>query len=449
MSAIRKYASSSAFRLHAAHFPATPWHRPFRAQDLAALDLTSPLAATELMSNRALAVHRLLLNVYEQSMLFLPQRRLRQEDMAAFRAFYEPKLVGLGQTLRNDLEQIAFSYLDEEVQVTGQWSWEQLEKYLVGMIERQERQPCALTASIDATSDPAGALRYLLIQQASDFLSEASAMGRAMLGNYGPVQSELMKVFIDEYGYGVHEKKHSTLFERCCLSVGLHPEPHTYYFHYLPSSLALTNYFHYICANKHLWFRYIGALYYTEASIPHFNKALSRSLVRAFGNGNVDTRYFDEHVHIDRHHRRMVLDHIIKPTFDMHGPQVIPDILLGFESFRLLQDAADRDYLEQVAFIEDLRRQSRAGFRVAPDTHEVLEEPISFTEPHGELSFSHIHDHDELFTVEQGALELFAGLDPVLLEPGCSIVIPAGRLHGSRVTDDVCVYHTRKIRRKP
>ncbi len=448
MLALQEYVSSPAFRLSSAMFPPTPWHRPFRAQDLPSLDITKPLSAAELASNRSLVIHRLLLNIYEQSMLFLPRRKLGEEDMATFRAFYDSQSVSLGQTLRASLEKAAFSSLDEEIQVSGPWNWERLEEYLVGVIQRQEREPCELTARIDALNDPAGALKYLMVQQASDFLSEASAMARAIPGNYGPVQSELMKVFIDEYGYGVHDQKHSTLFEKCCTSVGLSPEAHTYYFHYLPSSLALTNYFHYICSNKHLWFRYIGALYYTEASIPHFNRAMSKSLARAFGR-KVDTTYFDEHVHIDKHHRRMVLDTIIKPSIELHGPHVIPEILLGFESFRLLQARADQDYLEQVSFIEKLERQRGEGFRVDAASYERGEgAPRTHTEARGELSFSHVSDEDVLFSVEQGALEFFAGLEPIVLEAGGSIVVPAGRLYGTRISSDACTYHVQKIRRR-
>ncbi|CAN95352.1 Cupin domain hypothetical protein [Sorangium cellulosum So ce56] len=449
MHSIQQYLSSPAFDLPADLLPKTPWNRPFRRQDLGSVDLLGPLAARELSTNRSLAIHRILLNIYEQSMLFLPQRRFESHDLPSFRAFYDPDNVALGQSNRVALERAAFSFLDDhEIKVTGRWEWEHLEQYFLGVIERYEEEPCSLTARIDALDSPTTAYRYLLIQQASDFLSEASAMGRAMLGSFGATQSELMKVFIDEYGYGVHDRKHSTLFERCCSSVGLDPEPHRYYFHYLPSSIALTNYFHHVCSNKHLWFRYLGALYYTEASIPHFNKALSRALRKAFEGAGVDTRYFDEHVHIDQHHRRMVLDDVIRPTIALCGAQVIPEMVIGFESFRLLQSLADRDCLEQLAFVEDLERSRKGGFKVARRAYEAVDAPLAFSEPKGEISYSHIHDHDELFTVELGSMEFFAGITPVVLEAGDSIIIPAGRLHGSRVINEPCTYRVQKVRRR-
>ncbi|MFY0533994.1 cupin domain-containing protein [Nannocystis pusilla] len=73
------------------------------------------------------------------------------------------------------------------------------------------------------------------------------------------------------------------------------------------------------------------------------------------------------------------------------------------------------------------------------------DEPLTFEEPEGELSYSHVHDADELFTVERGRLEMYAGLEPVVLEAGASIVIPAGRLHGTRVVDGACTYRVQEL----
>ena len=74
---------------------------------------------------------------------------------------------------------------------------------------------------IENSRDPSWALKYLLLQMAPDFLTEASPLARTVVGSFGAEQSEMMKVFIDEYGYGVHKTKHSTLFESLMKSVGL------------------------------------------------------------------------------------------------------------------------------------------------------------------------------------------------------------------------------------
>ncbi|MCY0994765.1 iron-containing redox enzyme family protein [Nannocystis sp. ILAH1] len=414
-----------------------------RVSDLGSIgDLESPIDPGAIATARGLTLHRLLFNAYEQSMLFLPERPLSEADYRAMAAFYDPALVAMGQQVRPALERAAFGALDAYIEASGPWDLGSLIEYLQSAIHEYEQSPSSLVAAIEATPRPRAALLYLLVQQAPDFLSEASAMARAMLGRFGPAQSELMKVFIDEYGYGVHERKHSTLFAACMRSVGLSDGVHDYYFHYLASSLALVNYFHCVCANKQAWFRYLGALYFTEASIPHFNRQLSRALRRAFG-ATVDTSYFDEHVHIDKHHRSMVLEALLAPAVRLYGPTIIPEVLAGFEAFRHLQEVADLDYLEQVAFADGLAAEATSG--PALRGRRPADEPLTFEEPEGELSYSHVHDADELFTVERGRLEMYAGLEPVVLEAGASIVIPAGRLHGTRVVDGACTYRVQEL----
>ncbi|MEO1351844.1 MAG: iron-containing redox enzyme family protein [Cyanobacteria bacterium J06635_15] len=443
---IREYANASPFVTTNTINPKTPWHRPLRSQDLAAMDLETPLSIDEITSNRGLLLHRMLLSIYEQSMLFLPQKGLSSDGLTKFRSFYHPELVALGREICSYLEWLLFSFLDAEIEITGNWTFGKMESYFLNVIHDQEQKPSELLARIHQTRDPKNAIQYLLMQQAPDFLSEASAMGRATIGNFGPLQSELIKVYIDEIGYGIHGKKHSTLFEHCLQSVGLSKEIHEYYFHYLPSSLVLTNYFHYICANKNCWFRYIGALYYTEASIPHFNKQISHSLRQIFGKGTINTGYFDEHTHIDKHHRRMVLDDIVKPSVELYGPVIIPDMIAGFEAFRCLQEYADLDYMQQLDFMEGLSPLRETDL-MTEINYETIGPVIQFSEPKGELSYSHIHEMDELFTIVRGQMYFFAGPSSLELNPGDSVIIPAGRLHGSLVKSDDCVYAVQPIKR--
>src|SRR3990167_4769682 len=89
-----------------------------------------------------------------------------------------------------------------------------LTKYLIRTIDQYEQSENALCSAIMNARDPQWAAKQLLIQMAPDFLAEASPLARTILGSFGPEQSEMMKVLIDEYGYGVHHTKHSTLFEK-------------------------------------------------------------------------------------------------------------------------------------------------------------------------------------------------------------------------------------------
>ena len=348
------FAQSPVFDGTTCWFPANPWQRPVRRQDLAGENIAEFLSEETLCTNRSLVVHRLLFNIYEQDLLFLPERMLSEKCLGDFRAFYDPTLVGHGRSLKPLLERVAFSVLESSNHIPPITIGSEFEVYVLSVIDGQESQGSKLCESLLSSCDPKSAFRMLLVQQASDFLSEASAMGRSLLGNFGKVQSALMKAFIDEYGKGIHSQKHSTLFEKALDSVGLSSEAHYYYNFYLPTSLMLVNYFHYVCGNKWLWFRYLGALYYAEASIPHYNHLISDGLRKVFG-GKANSKYFDEHVHIDKYHRTMVLDRMIKPSLETYGDVIVPDLLIGFETFRRLQKYADRDLMEQVRFAQRLR----------------------------------------------------------------------------------------------
>jgi hypothetical protein len=444
---MQSYSAAKPFLTPSNHYPTNPWERPLRGQDLHKMDVETPLLTSELATNRSLFLQRMLLNIYEQSMLFLSQSTIGTDEMSAFDSFYESSLVSIGEQIRIPLEHLSFAFLENEVDVTGKWDASLIKEYFLEVIAAQNSKPIPTIEYALGSRDPARHFKYLLVQEAPDHFSEASPMARALLGNFGPIQSELTKVFIDEYGYGVQAKKHSTLFESCLASLGLKSEVHHYLIHYLPSSLALTNYFHYLTINKRFWFRYLGALYYTESSIPHYHLKMSAALKRVFGKG-VDTTYFEEHVHIDGHHSRMVLENIILPTIATYGTYVIAEILNGFCQFRRLQELADLDLISQLEFIDGLDVQIAEGHEPCLALYTRTGDVVTFTEPKGEISYSHIHDDSELFTVEKGSLDLIVGLAPIRMNAGQAVVFPAGRLHGTIVTSETCTYKIERLENK-
>ena len=73
---------------------------------------------------------------------------------------------------------------------------------------------------------------------------------------------------------------------------------------------------------------------------------------------------------------------------------------------------------------------------------DIVSEPVTLTEPEGELSVTHVHDENELIVVEDGALDLVTGFDQsVTLHAGEGMLIPEHRLHGSVVVAPSCTYH--------
>jgi mannose-6-phosphate isomerase-like protein (cupin superfamily) len=207
--------------------------------------------------------------------------------------------------------------------------------------------------------------------------------------------------------------------------------------------LALTTYFHYVTKNKHLFFRYLGALFFTEASLVNTSRRQSEMLLNVFGK-RVDRTYFDEHHHIDQHHGDMALHRLVVPALERFGDQVAAEILLGFEQFRLLQKLADLDLLAQFEWADDLGRyRALAGEMYEKIRSGDITVPLeTFVESLGERSTTHTHPEDRLLVIESGSMHFWPLFgEPLYLEAGALMYIPRHRLHGSVVRSAECVYH--------
>ncbi len=424
-----------------------PYRRQLRPQVLPHLDFSASLTAGEILDYSSLAANRLLATVYELDLMFLPKQDVLTEPMwTDFRNFYNPTNRARGEMIRPSLEKHVFGFLDDEVEVTGNWTTESLVAYLEKARELPST-PSASELAIRKSADPQRAGRNWLIQFAPDFLSEASPMIRNVAGYYGPVQSEWFKVIIDEYGYGVHDTKHSTLFENTLTSVGLGADLHRYWQYYLTSSLMMSNYFHYLGKNHELFFRYLGALYYTETTLVDFCRRAADLLTEVFGP-DADVTYFTEHVHIDTHHGRMALEKMIIPIVEQCGESVIPEIVRGFEEFQVINRIADEDFAAQVAWMdagaENKRLHDPVWERV--ERGEVTAPVAHIVEPHGELSNTHLHDGDELCHIVSGTMKFVSGYDSYkILEAGEGTVIWHNRLHGAIIESDECVYEIHSV----
>lgn len=432
---MQNFANSRFFAQPAEFYNSGPFCRPLRPQDADICLLGRPLDFAELSHPNYLLAQRMLMNIYEQDMVFLP-KDARNFNLDELKGFYDPEFVAAGRQIRPALERYVFDWLEKKVHVGGGWKLDSFMFFTNNILKSMECSESTLLHKLTTSADPQSAARFFLVQCAGDFLAEASAMGRNVLGNFGSHTSELFKIYIDEYGYGVHSKKHSTIFEDMLRDAGLSDEIHHYWQFYTASSISLINYFHYVSANHGAFFRYIGALYYTEASLAFTTKPQSEAIRRIF-DGKVSTLYFDEHTHIDLHHGRMALEKLIIPLVNQYGEGILPDILRGFEEFRVLQSVADDDLYAHIAWHDSLdglkAEASVLRTQLVPD--------LAFTEGKGELSVTHTHPVDELFWVSEGQMELRASPHKsVVLSAGEGIIIGKGMLHGSKVLSDSCHY---------
>ncbi|MFI9200067.1 iron-containing redox enzyme family protein [Streptomyces sp. NPDC053048] len=423
-----------------------PYRRQLRPQVLRHLDFDRIPGRDRILEYSSLAAQRVLTSIYEADLVFMPKSGLKGkwED---FKSYYSPGNRALGEAIRPALEKFAFGFLDEEVEVSGKWTKESFASYVESLDPYGPGEASRSEKAILDSTDRERAARMWLIQFAPDFLSEASPMIRNVLGHYGAPQSEWFKIIIDEYGYGVHDTKHSLLFERTLESVGLQSDIHRYWQYYLNSSLLMNNYFHYLGKNHELFFRYVGALFYTEATLVDFCRRADALLTTVFGD-TVDTEYFTEHVHIDQHHGRMAMDKLILPLIEAHGEEIIPEIVRGIEEYRVVQDIADDDFATQIDWMDKGPEYKKLHAPVweAISSGRVTAPVADIVEPYGELSNTHSHEGDELCHIVSGTMKFVSGFDSYeILEAGEGTVIQRNRLHGAIIESEECVYQIHSV----
>lgn len=445
--ALESYVSSPNFKSRKHFYHNSPYIRPVRPQDINTKLLDNYLTEHQLTNSEHLLTQRILLNIYEQDLMFLPINsecdKTSKRHWAEYRQFYNHEHVALGKLIKPILERKVFGWLEDKVDINGPWTIESFISYTDSVLQDIKKSDSSLFRELTTSKEPIHACNMFLIQCAGDFLSEASAMGRNVLGSYGSHTSELFKIFLDEYGHGVHEKKHSTLFEDLLKDAGLNTGIHYYWEFYYPTSISLINYFHYVSANHDLFYRYIGAMYFTEASLAWTTRDQSKT-IRTIYKGEVSSQYFDEHSHIDVHHGRMALKNLIEPLVKEYGEQILPEILRGFEEFRLLQDKADAELFKHINWYDNIDeyKEKAAAIRLKGKN---LDSKL-FTESKGEVSTTHTHSHNEIFSVEDGEIEIILTPDKtVRLNKGESILIPMGMLHGSKVVSESCTYQVSSL----
>lgn len=425
------------------HLPDNPYVRPLGVETLAELDFSRPLTETEFLSYGSLAANRILLNVYESEAILLPRRGLGAAR-SDFDAFYGAELRRLREAIRPDLERYAFAFLDDVVDVSGAWTQEALRAYFLRTVAEADGAENVALQTIESLRHPEHGLDMLLVQLALDGLTEASAMARNLGGSYGPEQSELFKIFIDEFGYGVFDAKHSTIFERLLASRGMATHVHAYWHFYMTGSIAVINYFNYLTDDHRKFFRYAGAVTYAEWTFAKFFADLGTVLRRLFGDA-VDSQYCDEHAHIDQHHGRMTFENLLLGLASRHGEEVIPELVRGVEQIRLLTRLIDEEFIGQITWADAIDEHRRRGAELYPAGGTgpgQLELVATVTMEPGSPFGTRTYDRSLVLAMDRGEAGLVTSgtAGPDLLRESDRLLVPRGRLFGLVPGRSPCSY---------
>ncbi|MFB9831819.1 iron-containing redox enzyme family protein [Actinoallomurus acaciae] len=420
-----------------------PYRRMLAPETFPEIDFAHPLTARDRGTYRSLAAHRLLGTFYESETVLLPEQGL-SELRGDFDEFYGAGLRHLREATVSDLERFVFDCLADEVDVSGDCTVDVLDAYFQHVTDESEQGESPALNAIAAARRPEVAADTYLVQLALDGLTEASAMSRNLAGAYGPEQSALFKIFIDEFGYGVYDTKHTTIFAKMLRSRAMATHVHAYWNFYLAGPLATNNFYYYVSRDHAKFFRYAGAVTYAEAVFaPAFVKMIK--VYREIFGDDVDLHYCDEHAHIDEHHGRITREQVLLALADKHGPGVVPELMRGIAEARLIGGWFEEDTAAQIRWADAISRHRELG--AAARTGEPRAVRASADGPFGTRS----HDGSVVLVVDAGEADLVTSAtgEPERLVRGDAVLIPAGRVYGVKAVSPECRYLLHPVADEP
>ncbi|WP_428240315.1 iron-containing redox enzyme family protein [Gynuella sp.] len=421
------------------------WFRMVRPQTFKHINF-EPTRSDNVFNYPAFTMNRILTALNEQDFLFLPEQ-YDGNIVEQLKSVYSDELRQLSAELIPELERRCLGFLMNELESFGAgWDSRTLFDYFDSAIQDNDELPASL-ALVREWPDRKELAETLVIQHALDFLPESSHMIRHAKGDYGTLQSALFRIVIDEFGYGNHATKHSSLFKATLASIGLKTHSHAYWSFYLNSTLLMNNYFHYISRRPECFFQYLGAISYAENTFGPYCRQMAGLLREVYGE-RADVRYYQEHVHIDKHHGRMGVNELLKPAIAQFGDGVVAEMAKGVEMTRRLQQIAEQDLSSQLTWMAQQQNHRDLAHEIKPSVFGDIENlPVMLLdEPYHELSVPHVHDGDEFCVVDQGVLRFCHGFNCYSdLRPGECVVIRKNRLHGALVLSENCNYRILSI----
>ncbi|WP_131738788.1 iron-containing redox enzyme family protein [Actinomadura roseirufa] len=438
-----------------------PYRRPIGAPGVGERDFSVPATEAEFLGSGQLIAGRVLCNAYESDMILLPPAGLGTAK-ADFDLFYGDEVRRLRDSVRPGLERYSYAFLDDAVPVPAVRTFDELQEYFLAEVggAGAPADASGSNPAVDLTAPVGGTMRFItecrhpeeaaalhLIQLALDALTEASAMARNLGGSYGLEQSELFKIFVDEFGYGVYGAKHSTIFKEMLASVGLHTDVHAYWNFYLTSSLVGVNYFNWLTEDHRGVFRYMAAVSYLEWLFAQ-GFADTGAMLRAVYGDRVDAAYCDEHAHIDIHHGRMTYENLLLGLARAHGDLVVPELVRGIEDTKLLLRLGDADFRAQVSWADTLDEHTAAGAALASAAND---DGVTATLRPDDPFSTGVHDSDRLVEVTDGEVDVHAWATdrPHRLGKGDVLLVPRSRLHGLKAASAQARVTVRTIERNP
>ncbi|WP_218574773.1 hypothetical protein [Reyranella sp. CPCC 100927] len=432
---VRQFAAHTAFRsamVEELELDEDFHRRPLRPEDLSFIDFTTPVVTESAFRLPFLAAQRLLLCANELEMARPP----RDGSSAAFEKylnFHSEENRTLAAQIKPFLEDFAFDFLCGEDAAVP--SVESCVAQLAVLLQTEMAFWGDVFDHLVSTRYVEGGLGYILIQKQSLAGSKRVAFGKAGAMGYFDHLSpqDWPKLAQDETDQQIVRR----LAELCGIAKG----EHSYWQFYLSTSLAECNLLHALAARPGAALALSGAAFAAEATWLAFRGLIAQAgpCLRITNRDDLAGRRSDAANELLARFARVLGR--IEHQYGLPGLRLVRQ---GLTAASALAGHARRNLEEQLNWLasvesyRDIARQISA--RIEVERPDIDRE--TFVEPREMCSTTHVHDDHRLVVIETGNMVFWGNVGMKLrLAPGEMVLVPEGRLHGSSIESDECVYH--------
>lgn len=430
--AIRVFAAAECFRsatVDELELQDDFFRRPLRPEDLSFINLKTPVTRETICDLPSLASQRMLRCMYDQSIIKFP-RSSDQRDLDRRNSFYNPANRRAAASLAPFLERFSFGFLSQPRTSTP--TSDDVKEAFKRYLRQAKVAASALRKNFLEGPGSAPAVRFLMIQKwCLGTLKSMHAASAASCSCFDLIPRQ----YRPETGALAED---AALLAQLAIDLNVDRGLHTFWQFYLPTCLAETNYIGALASAPERAVALLGACYVAE-----FEWCLLAHMVRGHGSqpcGSLDETDI-ERASGEIFARFSAACDVLAGALGAPGLSEWQD---GMASAVQLSDLSRTDLgtqLRWLAGIEDYVAIARQiDHRIRSERATIDRE--TFVEPREMCSTTHIHNDHRLVVVESGTM-VFWGRPGMqfTMNPGEMVLVPRGRLHGSSVLSEQCVYH--------
>ncbi|KXV61142.1 hypothetical protein AD948_02760 [Acetobacter senegalensis] len=407
------------------------YRRPLRPEDLEFLPFGKPVRRNTYRRLPFFAAQRILFCINDTRTAVLPVPATA-EKFAAFDAFYSEKVQVLGTSIQGFLEDFSFDFTSVDEPTADK---AEIIAQLDGLLRDEGALWGKLARMIRSRNYLIDGMRCSLIQMWSLLDTKRVALARAAASGYFSWLPEELRPELSSEFPG------DALLGDIARQCGVDGAAHSYWQFYLSTSLGSCNFLNALARRPDRALDLCGAAFAASAQWIAFG-CLIGQVAGDFGYD--DPKALSDLSDVTTVELVSRFEKMLTQVEEKFGTEGLLRVSRGLSAAVRLAECARDNLHDQLAWLSSAEEHLRLAHviteRINAECPDIDRE--TFVEPRDMCSTTHVHSDHRLVTVESGNMVFWGNpFMEVRLAPGDMILIPEGRLHGSSIESDECVYH--------